>query len=73
MWGIMSPHRPERCSKVGERRFPYGTSSYCHFTVRPKESLSGRSAEGAELLGRRDFHQRDIGRGHLLCCWGPTI
>jgi hypothetical protein len=50
---------------VGGRgcRFPYGTSRYNHSTVRPKEQLSGRPAEGAEPLGSHGLRQRDVGCG----------
>jgi hypothetical protein len=59
--------------EAGEHRFPYGTSRYCHFTIKMKESLSSKSAEGAELLGRRDLCQRDVGRGHPLQRWDQII
>jgi hypothetical protein len=62
MWGIMSPRLPERCSEADGRRFPYGTSRYCQFTVRTKESLSGRFVRGVRLLGRCDLRQRDVVR-----------
>jgi hypothetical protein len=73
MWDIIGPHRLECLLEVGGRRFPYGTSSYCHFSVRPKESLGDRSVGRTGLLGRHDFRQRDLGCSRLLRRWDPTI
>jgi hypothetical protein len=61
MWGITSSHRTEHCSKADGRKFPYGTSRYCQFTIRSKEPLSGRSVGSAGPLGHCDLCQRDVG------------